>query len=156
LGLLAAASYHVILHSPGKTRLRPPPPLVGSTFVAVFLCFIFPPPHFATLIAAPLMAAFTVNHANDLPELFKKVLSFRLLRWFGIASFSIYLWQQPFYLLFVHFDAPRALCLPFAIALGFASFHFIENPVRIYLNGRYASTKIQTLPADRHAHEIAP
>lgn len=157
LGLLAAASYHVILHSLGTKRLRPPALLVGFSFVTVFLCFIFSAPQFVTLIFAPLMAAFTVNHADDLPEFFKKILSFRMLRWFGKCSFSIYLWQQPFYLLFVHHGAPRVLCLPIAIALGFASFRFIENPFRIYLNGRYASAKISTLPTDRHQQvEPAP
>lgn len=149
LGLLAAATYHVFLHSLGKKRMRPPALLVGSTFVAVFVCFIFSAHQFVTLIVAPLMAAFTVNHADDLPEFFKTILSFRMLRWFGVCSFSIYLWQQPFYLLFMHYGAPRMLCLPSAIALGFASFHFIENPFRIYLNGRYASAKRPTLAADR-------
>ncbi|SFM00274.1 acyltransferase family protein [Methylobacterium pseudosasicola] len=54
---------------------------------------------------------------------------------FGACSYSIYLWQQPFYVLH---DAlgdwfSTALVLP-AIALGIASLLLIERPMRGYLN----------------------
>ncbi len=54
---------------------------------------------------------------------------------FGACSYSIYLWQQPFYVLHERMGGQisKALVVP-AIAMGIASLFLIERPMRGYLN----------------------
>ena len=53
----------------------------------------------------------------------------------GLWSYSLYLWQQPFYKLAFGHSLPIRLCILFA-AFGVAllSFYFVEQPARRYLN----------------------
>jgi peptidoglycan/LPS O-acetylase OafA/YrhL len=57
---------------------------------------------------------------------------------FGAWSYSIYLWQQPFYVLHEAMGGrvSKALVLP-AIAMGIASLFLIERPMRRFLNRRW-------------------
>jgi len=86
------------------------------------------------------------------PQIVKSALSFWLLRRLGVLSFSIYLWQQPFYLM-VHRNGMSVwVALPLALLCGIASFYLIEKPARRYLNQRWASSAgndiaISPLPA---------
>ena len=67
------------------------------------------------------------------------LLELRVLRWFGLMSFSLYLWQQPF--MVASQNAPpsmRLLCLALAVLTGLASYHMIEQPFRRWLNARFA------------------
>jgi peptidoglycan/LPS O-acetylase OafA/YrhL len=83
-----------------------------------------------------------LRHALELP----------VLRALGVWSFSIYLWQQPFYLWAADGAMPTWLALPAAILAGIASFHLVENPLRRHLNrvwGRAEGGSV--LPAGRPA-----
>jgi peptidoglycan/LPS O-acetylase OafA/YrhL len=62
----------------------------------------------------------------------------RPLRVLGVWSFSIYLWQQPFYLLAAEGRMPTWIAIAVAIAAGIVSFHFVERPLRRYLNRVWA------------------
>ncbi|RYF50455.1 MAG: acyltransferase [Cytophagaceae bacterium] len=86
------------------------------------------------ITVVPLCLAYVVNHLDTMPDLFKKGLAFPLLGWFGRCSFSIYLWQQPYFLLVERNGASPSVYLAFAIATGAASYYLFENPVRIFLN----------------------
>ncbi|HYD60401.1 MAG TPA: acyltransferase [Noviherbaspirillum sp.] len=71
------------------------------------------------------------------PTTVKAVLSFGPLRQIGVLSFSIYLWQQPYYLL-VHKEGMNPLlALALALLSGIASFYVVEKPAREYLNRRW-------------------
>jgi peptidoglycan/LPS O-acetylase OafA/YrhL len=59
-------------------------------------------------------------------------LSNPILRYLGLWSFSIYLWQNPFYELQDGYSIPLLLAATLAVSL--ASFYFVERPVRRYLN----------------------
>lgn len=142
LGLIASATYHVILA--GRTSI-----LARKDIIILFFFFIliYITSQFNLLGAAspvvrsiviPLFAAFTVNHANDFPPLLKKFLSLRIIRWFGICSYSIYLWQQPLYMLVIFHRIHSFLALPIALGLGAGSFYLFENPIRLYLNKRWS------------------
>lgn len=74
------------------------------------------------------------------PQIVKSALSFRLLRWLGVLSFSIYLWQQPFYLLVHRNGMSIWVALPLALLCGIASFYLVERPARRYLNQRWGSS----------------
>lgn len=113
---------------------------VLSLFLGV-LCYWRETPSLATWVASPFLLAFTVNHLDSLSEKVKKVLSNKWLCLVGIYSYSIYLWQQPFYYYGVKFKE----MFPFAglvflitsIVIGIISFYCIENPIRKYLNNRW-------------------
>lgn len=79
--------------------------------------------------------ALTINLLRAAPAMIKSLLSVRALRQCGIWSFSIYLWQQPFYLAAYHGELRPSIALILAVAAGIVSFYFIEQPMRTYLNG---------------------
>ena len=90
------------------------------------------------ILASFALFALTVNHLDSLPEFVRKLLSIRLLRWFGKCSFSLYLWQQPFYMQAEKPGAQPMLLLAAALAAGMLSFYCFEDPVRRYLNRKWA------------------
>jgi peptidoglycan/LPS O-acetylase OafA/YrhL len=84
--------------------------------------------------------ALAVNLLFAAPKIVKSTLSLRPLCWLGVLSFSIYLWQQPFYLL-MHRNGMNAwAALPLALLCGITSFYLIERPARRYLNRRWDSS----------------
>jgi peptidoglycan/LPS O-acetylase OafA/YrhL len=93
--------------------------------------------------------ALAINLLEGAPRVIHKVLSFRPLRQIGLWSFSIYLWQQPFYL-FVHRDGMSPLVgFTLAIVSGVGSFYFLENPARRYLNKKWAQKSESGLPREK-------
>jgi peptidoglycan/LPS O-acetylase OafA/YrhL len=78
--------------------------------------------------------ALAVNALPNASVLVQRILSFKPLRLFGLWSFSIYLWQQPFYFAAKSGSIPTYLALALAIFFGIASFYLLENPARSYLN----------------------
>ena len=122
-------------------RLPPPPAWVP---VALALTSI---PLFAMLDPLPLkmvvptlMLAYAVNTLDFTAERVKEALSTRWLTATGLISYSLYLWQQPFYK--ATHGAPWAI-LP-ATVIAYLSFRYVENPARAWLN---AQTKRRRLPA---------
>ncbi|OWW20406.1 acyltransferase family protein [Noviherbaspirillum denitrificans] len=83
--------------------------------------------------------ALAVNLLPVAPDIIKRMFSFRWLRWLGVLSFSIYLWQQPFYLLMHRAGWNSLLALGAALLLGVMSFYLVERPVREYLNARWGT-----------------
>jgi peptidoglycan/LPS O-acetylase OafA/YrhL len=66
--------------------------------------------------------------------LVRKAFSLQALTTLGLASYSIYLWQQPFYKA-SHDDPAWALPLAGAgIAVGVLSYRLVEKPSRAWLN----------------------
>jgi peptidoglycan/LPS O-acetylase OafA/YrhL len=84
---------------------------------------------------AASMAALQVNRGW-----FARVLSWQPLRQMGLCSFSVYLWQQPFYV-WLHGGEGRSpwLALALGMACGLASFYWVERPARAYLNANWRS-----------------
>jgi len=112
------------------------------TFVLAFIFYSPYSPHWsAKWLLAPFLLAFTVNHLNLLPAVWKKMLSVSVLRVLGLWSFSIYLWQQPLYF----YGTKHGYAFPYAgvtlflaaILMGAISFYYIENPIRKYLNDKW-------------------
>jgi len=86
---------------------------VGTIFLALSMCFL-----------------------DTAPVLFKRLLSVAPLRQIGIWSYSIYLWQQPFFQLINKGYGPTYGLFIAAIFAGLLSFYFIERPLRAFLNAR--------------------
>lgn len=71
-----------------------------------------------------------------------RVLSFSLFRKLGLYSYSIYLWQQPFYVLKNEGILSATSASILALIVGISSYYFIEFPIRTYLNRTWGARKI--------------
>jgi peptidoglycan/LPS O-acetylase OafA/YrhL len=91
-----------------------------------------PPP--ATLLTASSCFALALNMLERSPGLFRRLLELPLLRQLGLWSYSLYLWQQPFYMLVRREGLPAPLGLACSLAVGIIAFHVVENPARLWLN----------------------
>jgi peptidoglycan/LPS O-acetylase OafA/YrhL len=78
--------------------------------------------------------ALAVNLLPQAPALLRATLAWKPLRTLGLWSFSLYIWQQPFYLWAGGGSVPTGVRLLLAFAAGLASFYLLEQPARRYLN----------------------
>lgn len=78
--------------------------------------------------------ALLINLLAEAPKFIQSALSFSPLRQLGVWSFSIYLWQQLFYISVDRDYLSKGVALPLAIITGIASFYLLEKPARTYLN----------------------
>jgi peptidoglycan/LPS O-acetylase OafA/YrhL len=83
-----------------------------------------------------LLLALSVAALDSAPALVKKALSLAPLRQAGLWSYSLYLWQQPFYKLVEDNSAGKCAALLGAVAAGIASFYLVEQPLRRFINHR--------------------
>lgn len=89
--------------------------------------------------------ALAINLLPTAAASFRKALSIGVLRQLGLWSYSIYVWQQPFYDYGQALGLPPALAMVAAIATGALSFYLLERPVRRYLNRVWG--KVPDMPA---------
>jgi peptidoglycan/LPS O-acetylase OafA/YrhL len=130
--ILIAAGYRLVC-----SRVRPhvPPWLpLAALLLAVWISQASPVWWLGQALN-PFLLAFAVNHLSEGFSWVRAGLSRLPLRQFGIWSFSIYLWQQPFYASKDTLGMPVALVL--AVAAGLLSFYGIERPAREWLNLRW-------------------
>lgn len=83
-----------------------------------------------------LLASVSVNTIQFSALPFRQFLSHRLLTWLGTLSFSLYIWQQPFFLASKG-GFPAMLAVPLVFACAIWSYLRIEAPVRRWLNRRW-------------------
>jgi peptidoglycan/LPS O-acetylase OafA/YrhL len=79
--------------------------------------------------------AFIVVNLDKTPILLQKFLALKPLTFLGTISYSLYLWQQLFYVAIPTFGVALMLSCTFIAAL--MSYYFIEKPARAYLNERW-------------------
>jgi len=85
--------------------------------------------------------ALAVNLLASAPAAVQTLLASLPLRKLGMWSFSVYVWQQPFYLLSKYHGMSHALGVTLALGCGIASFYLVEQPSRTWLNRRFARSK---------------
>lgn len=141
LGLITAAMLVVCRAQLGDWSRRIPSMLPVLTFCIALACFTTYSHKAVDRFIAPPMLAFTVVLLDRSPQVLRHFLSARWLRWLGTCSFSIYLWQQPIYLAFQEGRIGIVGAWTLALGLGAASFYAVENPLRLYLNDRWATRK---------------
>lgn len=78
--------------------------------------------------------ALAINLLDQSPRWIHAMLEIEPLRKLGTWSFSLYLWQQPFYLMARRGDMHPLVAIGCALATGIAAYYLIENPARLYLN----------------------
>jgi peptidoglycan/LPS O-acetylase OafA/YrhL len=94
--------------------------------------------------------ALAVANIDNATLAVKKLLSARAVVWVGLLSFSLYIWQQPFAELWPHSLVLRIPRLAGTFACAIASYYFIEQPARRWLNAhppRWARNKPLETPA---------
>lgn len=90
-------------------------------------------------IATPALAL-AVTTIDRSPRLLLAILSHRALRLTGLWSYSLYLWQQPFYKLHLAGVAPTPVLILGAVACAAISFYAVERPARRAIN-RFAGRR---------------
>ena len=90
-----------------------------------------------------LLLAVAVNYLDCAPAIVQRGLSLQPLRWFGICSFSLYIWQQPFYKAVTLDGLPRWAGLALALVVGAGAFYGFEHPVRRWLNTAWQHRRAQ-------------
>lgn len=123
-GLLASAGYRQIA---GTMPSWASP----AALLAALACYVEHMPWWASVAVAPFLLAFAVNHVGISP--LRKPLEWKWLGALGLVSYSVYLWQQPFY----KYPLPYHLGLLCALIVGAASFYLFESPIRRWLNNHW-------------------
>jgi peptidoglycan/LPS O-acetylase OafA/YrhL len=121
---------------------RERPLLNGGAAVAAFALGVVLQTTFAPDLVkytlGTLCLSLAVVHLEWAPRWFLRPFEHPLLVRLGVLSYSIYLWQQPFYALGLDHPALRFATLPAALVVGALSFSFLEKPTRAWLNARWA------------------
>lgn len=135
LGLVASAWIRTMRPLAPVALLRQGHWAIAPLALAVgLLCYSPGAPYLAAPGLAPLMLAVALNYLDSAPVPVLRCLSLAPLRWFGLCSFSLYMWQQPFYKAMALYGLPRAAALSLALLAGAGMFYLFEQPVRRYLN----------------------
>lgn len=141
LGLLAAAALRYARHTVTFPRLIGLPWLpLAAIFLSVACTWLYRYRGF-NITLTPLLLAFAVNFLDQSPTPMRAALSARPLRWLGICSFSLYLWQQPFFVLKKYHGQNELLMLGLAVAAGALSYYLFEQPVRQWLGNAWQTRK---------------
>lgn len=80
--------------------------------------------------------AISICTIKFMPHFLMRFLTSKPVTWAGLISFSLYLWQQPFFKLIG--TAPRPILLFGAIILATLSYFMVESPTRRFLNKHWA------------------
>lgn len=94
--------------------------------------------------------ALAVANLDNATSIVKNLLSARAVVWIGLISFSLYIWQQPFAELWPHSLVLRIPRLAGACTCAIASYYFVEQPARRWLNAhppRWARQRRRQTPA---------
>jgi peptidoglycan/LPS O-acetylase OafA/YrhL len=81
-----------------------------------------------------LFLAFAVATLDSAATVIQRALEPAILRQIGLWSFSVYLWQQPFYIIAKDAGASPVLMLTAAVCCGLLSFYLVEDPARRRIN----------------------
>ncbi len=130
-GLLLSAAYRRSFAG----RWTPPPWAAPLTLAGAFLCYWRFAPWYAPFMAGPPLLAFSVNHIQHSWKWIVAVFEWRPLRQLGILSYSIYLWQQIFFM--YRKDFPYHTGVLFAVGAGAISFYLFEKPARTWINAHW-------------------
>lgn len=135
-GLLASASYAQIKRH--FASLFHPWMMIGA-FVLGAACYERGLPSWTEMLAAPLLLAFAVNHLDETYAWTRRAFSVKALCKLGVWSYSIYLWQQPFFKFKT--SLPPGVALLCAFVVGLTSYYLFERPVRDWINRNWAAAR---------------
>jgi peptidoglycan/LPS O-acetylase OafA/YrhL len=127
---------HLYMRSgvPWKGKAFAPFVSPAALMTGLALC-LSPLPESLRFSVGTLLLAVALQGLDGAAPRFRRLFEEPALRWLGLLSFSLYLWQQPFYLAH-NAGGSVALTLPFALLCAALSFYGVERPARRWLNGR--------------------
>jgi len=118
------------------------PPFVFYTLpIIAIVTYSTSAPPAVTMVVGLVSLALTVNILHKAPEWMLRALSLPALRKLGLWSYSLYLWQQPFYALKNKGLISTSAAFLLALLAGVLSYYLIEAPARNYLNSTWARKK---------------
>lgn len=130
--LLVSAAYFLVRHRV-VPWVRPWMPLLAFPLAALGY---LPHAHWwMSAIVSPLALAFAVNHLGEAPAAVRRLLAAAPLRMMGLWSYSIYLWQHPFFT--YKTMLPTGVAFLGAMVAGLLSYYLLENPARTWINARW-------------------
>ncbi len=135
--IFLSAGYNLIRK---RWHITVPPILPIITLLIAVVCYLKAMPDWLTFSLSPLLLAFTLNHLLEASKAFRSLLELKFIRLMGLWSFSIYLWQQPFYYYAQYVPGPKIVAMIPAIIIGALSFYLFENPVRSWINKRWGGS----------------
>lgn len=97
------------------------------------------------MAACTFFAAISVNTIEVAAPAYRRLLSMNVLTWLGMLSFSLYIWQQPFFIA-TKGGIPSILALPLALACAIWSYVRVETPARRFLNRRWGERRVAGSP----------
>ncbi|MGV8933476.1 MAG: acyltransferase family protein [Gallionellaceae bacterium] len=122
---------------------------LGSLLLIVGILFINNEREFPGWWALlPTLGAASIILAGSQAFLNRVILSNRVLVWFGLISFPLYLWHWPLlaFARIVESGNPskeiRLVCVAMAIALAWITFKFIEKPIRFSKHNFFVTTSL--------------
>ena len=136
IGFIAFSAAYNLLRIKYSIKIHPQLPLL--LVVIALACYVKVVPIWLTFLAGPVLLGIAVNHLVDAATSFQTLLMFKPLRWLGILSYSIYLWQQIFYKLYYALPGGAITGFILSIAVGAGSFYVIETPLRNAINARWS------------------
>lgn len=136
IGFIAFSASYNLLRMKYSIKLHPQLPLL--LFLLALACYLDCAPIWLTFLAGPVLLGIAVNHLVEAANFVKHLLTLAPLRWLGILSYSIYLWQQIFYKLYYALPGGAAAGFVLSILAGTGSFFMFENPLRRAINNRWS------------------
>jgi peptidoglycan/LPS O-acetylase OafA/YrhL len=133
MGLLVSATYTLFRHRNRFSVLNSMLSWI-PLFAFLMAAMLFMSGKMPLVLISMFLLAFAVNHLDTAPEFCRRMLSTKIMRWFGKCSFSIYLWQQPFFMLADRYPEYRFQLLLSALMTACISFYCFENPIREAIN----------------------
>jgi peptidoglycan/LPS O-acetylase OafA/YrhL len=148
MGSILMGSAAFLLKKQGLLQLSGNWPLAIGLLGLILNINVVPDPVKYSIGSACL--ALAVANLDNATLAVKKLLSAPAVAWVGLLSFSLYIWQQPFAELWPHSLLLRIPRLAGAFACAIASYYFVEQPARRWLNAhppRWARHKRLETPA---------
>lgn len=106
---------------------------IAAVFLAIGAQILGP---FVGYSVGTMLLSVAIACVDDAPMRALNALAWKPLAQMGLWSYSIYLWQQPFYRFWFEGALSWPLAVAFVFAAGLLSFYFVEQPARRWLNKR--------------------
>lgn len=152
LGILSGAALWYWRERGGAAWLGQLPSFVPVlSFLVAMLCLWKFPIRGIDRIVVPLGLAVSVVLIDRMPGPILALLGWRPLRWLGLCSFSLYLWQQPPFVALLKGEISPLPALLLALGAGTLSYYAFENPLRIKINNWWERRRAAAAPALRGA-----
>jgi peptidoglycan/LPS O-acetylase OafA/YrhL len=133
------------------------PVVLGLAGVTLNLNAIPDPLKYTVGTVCLALSVANIDHAG------RRVTGFLSSRWLvyaGTISYSLYIWQQPFFDLMHRYSEHSWLLCSLAVGCGMVSYYIVESPMRRWLNNHVPSWARQAEPAHSpsnarltHTHE---